>query len=108
METTKSKFSLWTILIIFIVILLILAEITNSTRGAHADAWVIPVLMAVFGFIGAVIGGVLGGIIGLIGKLSKKNTFIPGLKYGAAIGFMGLLVLWYLGCLMNGTAVCIS
>ena len=81
-----------------------MAEKTNLTRGAHADAWVIPVLMAVFGFIGAVIGGVLGGIIGLIGN----NTFIPGLKYGAAVGFMGLLVLWYLGCLMNGTAVCFA
>ncbi len=107
MRTTKSKLSLWTILIIFFVILLIMAEKSNLTRGAHADAWVIPVLMVVFGFIGAVIGGVLGGIIGLIGKLFKKNTFIPGLKYGAAMGFMGLLVMWYLGCLMNGNAVCL-
>ena len=107
METTKSKFTLWTILIIFIVVLLIMAERTNLTKGAHADTWAIPVIMAVFGLIGAVIGGVLGGIVGLIGKLFNKNSFIPGLKYGTSFGFMGILVLWYLSCLMNGTAVCL-
>lgn len=107
METPQNKFSLWTILIIFVVILLILSERTNLTRGAYADAWAIPLIMALFGFIGAVIGGMVGGIIGLIGKLFQKNTFLPGLKYGAAAGFMGVLILWYLGCLMNGTAVCL-
>jgi hypothetical protein len=105
-ETTKHKFDLRTILIFFSIILFFLAEISN-TKGAHAELWIIPIIMAVFGLIGAVIGGVLGGIIGLIGKLFKKNIFILGMKYGAAIGFMLLVVFWYLGCLRYGSAVCL-
>ena len=108
MDSSKNKFSLKIILIIFVVVLFIMAEASNITKGAHADAWIIPIIMAVFGAVGAVIGGLLGGIIGLIGKLFKKNTFIPGLKYGSALGFMGMLLLWYLGCLINGTAVCFA
>jgi len=108
MGTAKRKFSLWTFLIAFFVVLLFMAERSNITNGAHADLWIIPIIMAVFGLIGALIGGVLGGFIGLIGKLFKKNIFIPGLKYGAAIGFMLLLVFWFLGCLRHGSAVCLA
>lgn len=107
MGTAKRKFYLRTILISFSVILFFMAEISNYTKGAHADIWILPIIMAVFGLIGAVIGGVLGGIIGLIGKLFKKNIFILGMKYGAAIGFMLLLAFWYLGCLRHGSAVCL-
>jgi hypothetical protein len=106
MGTAKHKFYLRTILIFFSVILFFMAEISNSTKGANADQWILPIIMAVFGLIGAVIGGVLGGIIGLTGKLFKKNIFILGMKYGAAIGFMLLLAFWYLGCLRHGSAVC--
>jgi hypothetical protein len=106
-ESSERKFSLWTILIAFFVVLLIMAEISNVTKGANADLWILPIIMAVFGLIGAVIGGVLGGIIGLIGKLFKKNIFILSLKYGAALGFMLLLAFWYLGCLRHGSAVCL-
>jgi len=107
LETLKREFPLWTILVIFFVILFSMATLSNYPKGVNADTWVIPIIMTVFGLIGAVIGGVLGGITGLIGKLFKKNTFMPGLKYGAAIGFMGLLVLWYIGCWMNGSALCL-
>ena len=77
METIKREFPLWTILIIFFVILFSMATLSNYPKDVNADMWVIPIIMAVFGLIGAVIGGVLGGIIGLIGKLFIKNTFIP-------------------------------
>ena len=107
MGTAKHKFYLRTILIFFSVVLFFMAEIINTTNGAHADIWILPIIMAVFGLIGAVMGGVLGGIIGLIGKLFKKNIFITSMKYGAAIGFMLLLAFWYLGCLRHGTAVCL-
>jgi len=90
METIKREFPLWTILIIFVVILFSLVTLSNYPKRLNADMWEILIIMAVFGLIGAVIGSVLGGIIGLIGKLYKKNTLIPGLKYGAAIGFIGL------------------
>jgi hypothetical protein len=76
--------------------------------GGQPVPRVILMIMAVFGLIGAVIGGVLGGIIGLIGKLFKKHSFLPGLKYGAEIGFMGLIVLWFMGCWLNGSAMCIA
>ena len=108
MGTTKCKLSLWTILIAFFVILFFVAERINLTHGANADQWVIPVIMSVVGLIGAVIGGVFGGIIGLVGKLFKKSIFILGLKYGAAIGFTLLLVVWVLGCLRQGSAICIA
>ena len=72
-----------------------MATLTNYPIGVNAEIWVIPIIMAALGLIGAMIGGVLGGINVLIGKLFKKNIFIPGLIYGAAIGFMGLLVLWF-------------
>lgn len=108
MEINNLKFPLWQISITFFVVLYCLAILTNNPRGVNAETWVIPIIMAVFGFIGAVIGGVLGGIIGLIGKLFKKNTVIPGLKFGATIGFIGLLVIWFLICWMNGSGVCIS
>jgi len=107
MGAAKRKFSLQAILITFCVILFIMVEISNDTNGAHADAWILPIIMAVIGLIGAIIGAVLGGIIGLIGKLSKKNIFILGMKYGAAIGFMLLIAFWYLRCLRHGTAVCL-
>ena len=73
MGITKRKFYLRTILIFFSVILFFMAEVSNYTKGANADIWILPIIMAVFGLIGAVIGGVLGGIIGLIAKLFKKN-----------------------------------
>ena len=107
METKRGKIPLGTIIITYIVVLLLLAALTNYPRGVYADIWVIPIIMAVFGLIGGVIGTVLGGIIGLIGKLFNKNSFIPGLKYGAAFGFMGVLVLWILNCWMNGSGVCL-
>jgi uncharacterized membrane protein len=107
METAKRKFPLGIILITFFVILFFMAVLINP-RGGYVDPWVILMIMAVFGLIGAVIGGVLGGIIGLIGKLFKKHSFLPGLKYGAEIGFMGLIVLWFMGCWLNGSAMCIA
>ena len=108
MDTVKRNISLRTILIIFFVILFFMAESTNLTHGAGADFVMIPVLMVIFGLIGTVPGAVIGGVIGLIGKLFKKDIFLTSLKYGAALGFMGMLSVWYLGCLMNGSAVCIA
>ena len=108
MGTEKRKFSLWPILFAFFVILFFLAERTNLTNGAHADQWVIPIIMVVVGLIGALIGGVLGAMVGLVGTLFKKRIFRLGLTYGAAIGFMLLLLLWFLVCLRHGSAICIA
>ena len=108
MDTAKQYWSLWKFLIAFLVILFVIVVLTNRPLGVSASVWVIPILMAVFGSIGALIGGVLGGIVGLIGAIFKKKIFIVSMKYGAAIGLMGLLVLWYVGCWMNGSSVCIA
>jgi len=119
MGTTKRKFPLWKTLIIFFVGLFFmtalyglfileprpLGQMVDLQRRPGALVFVL-IIMAWFGFIGAVFGGVLGGIVGLIGKLFKKNIFIPGLKYGAVLGFMGMLIVWFLGCWINGT-VCL-
>jgi len=103
MENVKPKFSLRIILIAFFMILYFVAVLYDFP-GRTFGAWLILFIsMAWFGLIGVVIGGMLGGIIGLIGKLFKKNIFVLGLKYGAAMGFMGLLITWFLGCWMNGT-----
>jgi len=108
METAKRKFSLGPILFAFCVVLFFMAERINMTNGANADQWVIPIIMVVVGLIGALIGGVLGGMVGLVGTLFEKRIFILGLKYGAAIGFMLFIVLWFFGCLRNGSAICIA
>ena len=111
MGTTKRKFPLWKILIIFFVGLFFMTALyglfilngqTQFQRHPEELVFVL-IIMAYFGLIGAIFGGVLGGIVGLIGKLFKKNIFILGLKYGAVLGYMGLLITWFLGCWMNGT-----
>jgi hypothetical protein len=84
----KQKFSLWNILVPFLVILFFAAERITLTHGANADGWVIPIIMAVVGLIGALIGGLLGGMVGLLTRLFKKHIFRLGLKYGAEIGSM--------------------
>ncbi|MFL7871935.1 MAG: hypothetical protein AB8I58_24110 [Anaerolineales bacterium] len=108
METAKRKFSLGPILFAFCVVLFFMAERINMTNGANADQWVIPIIMAVVGLVGALIGGVLGGMIGLAGRVFKKHIFTITLKYGAAIGFMLLIFLWFFVCLRQGSAVCIA
>ena len=103
MENKKRKFSWWITLFAFFVTLYFVAALYESP-GKKFESWMLLfIIMAWFGLIGAVIGGMLGGIIGLIAKLFKKNIFILGLKYGAAIGYMGLLITWFLGCWINGT-----
>ena len=107
MGISKRKFSLWIILIAFLVILYIIAVLYDSP-GRTFESWMILfVIMAWFGLIGAVIGGVIGGIIGLVGKLFKKNILVLCLKYGATMGYLGLLITWFLGCWMNGT-ICLA
>ena len=108
METAKRNFSLGPILFAFCVVLFFMAERINVTNGANADQWVIPIIMAVVGLIGALIGGVLGAMVGLVGTLFKKRIFRLGLTYGAAIGFMLLLLLWFFVCLRHGSAICIA
>ena len=108
MDTVKSKFILKEGLVYFFIGLFLLAVFTNSSRGVNADIWVIPLLMALFGLIGAAIGSVPGLVVGLAGMAFGKEILIPGLKYGAAAGFVGMLAFWFLLCWLRGTAVCIA
>lgn len=103
----KTSFSLWKKLIIFFVSLYFMAAlygllfVYNShsiPRRSPDELLFVLIIMAVFGLEGAIFGSVLGGIVGLIGKLFKKNIFISCLKYGAVFGFVGILLLWFLGC----------
>lgn len=107
MGTTKRKTPLWRTLIIFFVCLFFMTALYglffvynshNIPRRSPGELVFVLIIMAVFGLIGAVFGSMLGGIVGLIGKLFKKNIFVPGLKYGAALGFIGILIIWFLGC----------
>ena len=109
MGTAKRKFPLWKILIIFFVGLFFMTALyglfflNGQTQlvdlQRHPEGLILVlIIMAYFGLIGAVFGGVLGGIVGLIAKLFKKKIFILGLKYGAVFGFIGILIIWFVGC----------
>jgi hypothetical protein len=83
MGNAKCKFSLWIILIAFFVIVYFMAVLYDSP-GRTPESWmVLFISMVLSGLAGAVIGDMLGGIVGLVGKLFKKNIFIPSLKCGA-------------------------
>ena len=103
----KRAFPLWKKLIIFFVSLYFMTAlyglffVYNShsiPRRSPDELLFVLIIIAVFGLEGAIFGGVLGGIVGLIGKLFKKNIFITYLKYGAVFGFVGFLIIWFVGC----------
>ena len=110
-EPAKSKFPLRTILIVFCVILFFMAEISNA-KGAHAETWILPIIMLVLGLVGAGIGAGIGAILAAIISLFKRpfsmDTTKSFAKYGAALGFMAILLFWYLGCVLHGTVVCLA
>ena len=108
MIENKRKPKLWQINLIFFFILLILALSTNYSRGVNADLWIIPIIMAIVGSIGALIGVVPGGVVGLIGKLFNQDVILSGMKYGASVGYVGILLFWFMSCWMNGSSVCFA
>lgn len=106
MAQNKTKISLLTINAIFFTILFVFASDTN-TKGAHAESWMVPIIMLFVGLLGALIGTVIGWIVGVISRpFGKKIIMISG-KVGGTIGFILLLLFWYTSCLSNGTAVCL-
>jgi len=70
----------------------------NKSPRSFGELVILIIIMAYFGLIGVVFGGVLGGIVGLIGKLFKKNILVLSLKYGSVFGFIGIQIIWFLGC----------
>lgn len=108
MDGTNRSPKLWQVNLVIFIILLFVTTLTDDSLGVHADLWIIPVIIAGVGLIGAIIGGVLGGLVGLIGELFKKGVFVSGMKLGATIGYVGILIFWFTQCWMNGSSVCFA
>ncbi len=108
MASIVRKVKLWQLNLVFFIALLYLATFTNHSVGVHAAFWVIPLIIALVGLIGSTIGAVIGGSIGLISKLSGRDLLVSGIKYGATLGYFGLLFFWFLGCWMKGSGVCLT
>jgi len=108
MSDNKRKPKLWQINLIFFFILFMLASSTNSSRGVNADMWIIPIIMAIVGSIGAFIGGVPGALVGLVWGGVNKDVILSGMKYGASVGYVGILLFWFISCWMNGSSVCFA
>ena len=54
------------------------------------------------------IGAILGVTVSLFKRPFSMDTIKAFAKYGAALGFMAILLFWYLGCVRHGTVVCLA
>ena len=112
MNIANRKISLWLIVIIFYVAIILLSSTIHAVReGSSKDLLSGLVLSSLFGgyfgLQGGFVGSILGSVVGLIRKFLIKKTFLPGLKFGAAFGFIGILAFWFIVCWIILESICL-